>query len=286
MSFVLKKSIFKYLILCFCLFLVAIAYNLFIVPINLVAGGPGGIGIIVEFLFGIDRSIVVFIVSLFMFLIAVIFLDKEQVIASLIVTIVFPLAIELTSSVSITVDDSHTLVMTLFGAIITGISNGMVLNIGLNSGGFAALCKMIYKYTKISIPFVNFILNGIVVVLGAYFIGVNMILYALIYLFVLKYVSERVMLGSSSNKTFKIISEKYEEIEKFIHDELFHDVTIYDTTGYYTGNKSKLIMVVVPTSEFITLKDYIKKIDKNAFIFVVNTYEVDKQDIAIRKEKE
>ena len=102
------------------------------------------------------------------------------------------------------------------------------------------------------------------------------------FIVVLRYVSEKVILGVSRNKTFKIISNKYEKIEKYIH-LLGHDVTLYDTVGSYKGDKKKLIMAVIPTSEFINVKDYVKSIDKNAFIFVTNTYEVGMQDESIRK---
>ena len=110
-----------------------------------------------------------------------------------------------------------------------------------------------------------------------------MVLYAIFYIVVLKIVSERVMLGSSNNKTFKIISHKYLDIQKFIQNELGHDVTLYDTVGVYGGEKEKLLMSVIPTNEFVLLKEYIKEMDKNAFIFITDTYDTGGKDVSIRK---
>ena len=42
-------------------------------------------------------------------------------------------------------------------------------------------------------------------------------------------------------------------------------------------------MTVIPTSEFTILRDYVKSVDKNAFIFITDTYEAKRQDVMINK---
>ena len=274
----------KYLKFLIALVLIAVSYNLFIVPIKLVAGGAGGLGILFNNLFGISPSFVIFLVSFVMFLLALIFLDFDDVCSTLFVTIVYPVLVRVTSDISniITIDTHHILIMVLFGAILTGVGQGFIFKDGLNIGGFSILSKVIYKYTKFSITLCNAVINGIIIVLGAFFIKFSMILYAIVFIVVLRYVSERIILGVSNNKTFKIISSKYVKIEKYIHS-LGHDVTVYNTIGAYKGDKKKLLMTVVPTSEFILLRDYVKSVDKKAFVFITNTYETARQDESIRK---
>lgn len=274
----------KYLKMVAALLLIAVSYNLFITPIHLVAGGAGGLGILFNNLFGIDPSIVIFLVSFLMFLLALFTLDFEEILSILFVTIIYPLLVKSTSGISsiIVIDSGHILVMVLFGAILTGIGQGLIFRDGLNIGGFSILAKIIYKYTKLSVTYSNAVINGIIILLGAFFIKTSLVLYAIIYVFVLRYVSERIVLGASNNKTFKIISTKYKQIEKYIYS-LGHDVTLYETVGSFKGDKRKLIMSVIPSSEFINVKDYVKSVDKSAFIFVTNTYEVGMQDDAIRK---
>ena len=91
-------------------------------------------------------------------------------------------------------------------------------------------------------------------------------------------------MGISTNKTFKIISNQYLKIEKFIEESLKHDVTIYDTYGVYDGKDKKLLMTVIPSSEFVILKDFVKSVDNNAFVFVTDKYEAKGQDVLISKE--
>lgn len=274
----------KYLKMVVALLLIAISYNIFVVPINLVAGGAGGLGVLFYNLFGIEPSIVIFLVSFLMFILAAFILDFEDVLSILLATIIYPLFVKATGNISnvISIESGHTLMMVLYGAILTGIGQGLIFKDGLNIGGLSILAKIISKYTKISLTFCNLLINGIIILLGAYFIKLSLVLYALVYVFVLRYVSERIILGASTNKTFKIISTKYKKIENYIHS-LGHDVTLYETVGSFKGEKKKLIMTVIPSSEFINVKDYVHSIDKKAFIFVTNTYEVGMQDDAIRK---
>lgn len=267
------------------LLILAICYNLFICSIHLVSGGAGGLGVLFNYLFDIEPSLVVFFVSFLMFVLAFIFLNSDQVVSTFFVALVYPLMVKATSGITdiVFIDTSHVLLIVLFGAIFSGIGQGYIFKIGLNFGGFSVLAKIVNKYTKISVTMVNAVINGIIVVVGGFVFGIVMVLYAIIFIVISRYVSEKIMLGISSSKTFKIISSKYDIIEKFIYDNLGHDVTIYDTYGAYLNDDRKLIMVVVPTGEFLVLRDYVKSVDKSAFMFIADTYEVKGQDISINK---
>ena len=218
-----------------------------------------------------------------MFVLSFLFLDADQVVSTFFVAIVYPLMVRATSGISgiIGIDTSHVLVIAVFGAILSGLGQGYIFKLGLNFGGFSVLAKIINKYTKISVTLINAIINGVIVMFGAYYFGISMLFYAILFIVISRYVSEKIMLGISFNKTFKIISSEYLLIEKFIYEELGHDVTVYDTYGAYSKGDIKLLMVVIPSSEYGILKEYVKSVDRSAFIFVADTYEASGQDISI-----
>lgn len=275
----------KYVIFAWCEFFLAFAYNLFLVPNNLVTGGSGGIGIVLKATFGIEPALVVFIFCALMVLLSILFLDADQILPTLFVAIFYPLFIKITANIDslIVIKDNTILLMTIFGGIVTGFFQGQVLKIGLNFGGLSVIAKVLYKYTKLSVTLTNAILNGLIVVIGGFVIGAEMVLYAIVFLIILRGVSERVVLGSSKNKTFKIVTNKHKQVENFIEKKLGHDVTIYDTYGAHDGDDKKLIMTVVPTSQFTLLRDYVKSVDKKCFIFITDTYALEGQDKAISK---
>lgn len=274
----------KYIFLTIFLLGIAIVYNMFLIPIHLVAGGTGGLGILINKLIGIEPSLVIFLASSLMFLLASLFLEIKQVFSTLYIVIMYPVMVKLVSLINFngifTGEDTLTLV--LISAIITGFFQGSIFKMGFNIGGLSVIANIFNKYFKTSITFVNLIINGIIVLLGTGIFGISNLLYAIIYLIISRVISERVILGTSRNKTLKIISSEYKKIEKYLHEGLLHDATLYDTYGAYKDKKRKLIMTTIPNSDLIILKDYVKSIDKNAFIFVSDTYEVEKQDIVLK----
>ena len=127
--------------------IIAIAYIVFILPVNLVAGGAGGIGVLFNALFSVDPAFVVFVISFFMFVLAFLFLDAEEVVATLFVAIVYPLFLKAFQGVDqiLLVDDSHMLILVVFGAIITGFGQGSIFKLGLNFGGLSVLSKVSFS---------------------------------------------------------------------------------------------------------------------------------------------
>lgn len=59
-----KKELKRILMLIFSLFFSAIVYNLFLLPVNLVTGGAGGIATITNYVYGIDPALMILVISL------------------------------------------------------------------------------------------------------------------------------------------------------------------------------------------------------------------------------
>lgn len=274
----------RYIILTIGLFISAVCYNLFILPLDIVTGGTSGIATIFNYLFEIDPSLTIFLLSFLLFIICYCSLGQDDTIAMGFITVVYPLFIKATSGVDqiFLISQDSVLLLAIFIGLISGISNGLMLKTGLNTGGFSIISKTIAKKRKSSVTKVNFIINVIIVIIGGFIFGINKVLYAIIILYISKIVSDKILLGISKNKTFYIISKKYQEIEDVLLEELHHDVTIFNTKGKFLDERQKAIMVVIPTSESIILKEIIKELDSNAFIIVSDSYEVNGQDVKVR----
>lgn len=280
-----KSNFSRYLYLTLSLLISSVGYNLFIRTFNIVAGGTGGLAIIAERLFGIDSAITIFVVCILLVIISFIFLGKEESIAGLYIAIVYPIFVYLTSFLVgyFHLSEDNILLAVIFGGIISGIGNGMNYQTGLNTGGFGIIAQIIQKRRHVDVAMVNFIINAIIVFIGGIVIGFDMVLYAIVMIYIMTFISQRVFIGISQNKLFYIISDKYEEITLFIKDELLHDVTLYDVKGEYLNKNRKMIMCVVPTSQYFILKNAIKEIDKEAFVFISDSYETGMQDIYLKK---
>ena len=65
-----KSSVKRHIEFIFGCLLIAISYNLFLAPNNIVAGGVGGLAIIVNYLTGLDNSIVILIADLLLLILS------------------------------------------------------------------------------------------------------------------------------------------------------------------------------------------------------------------------
>ena len=282
-----KDYVKRFAVLSFALFFAAINYNLFILPIGVVTGGTSGIATITKEMFNLDPSMIIFLLSFLVLIFSYLFLDKDDTVAAGFITIIYPLFIKATEGFSeiFLINYDEKLLVSIFAGVISGITNGIIYKTGLNTGGLGVISKIIGNKCKTSVAKVNFIINMLIVVLGSFVFGVNMIFYAGVILYINKIISERVLLGKSSNKMFYIISNKYREITNYFIDKLHHDVTVFNVKGKFSDKDKKNIMIIVPTFQYYLVKEEISKIDRKAFVTVTDNYEVKGQDIKINSVK-
>jgi len=81
------------------------------------------------------------------------------------------------------------------------------------------------------------------------------------------------MIGISNNKVFYIITDKPNDLKDAIMNKLHYLVTIVKARGGYSNKKKKMLMCVVPTIEYLKLKDLVSVIDKEAFFLIIDSYE-------------
>lgn len=267
------KRLIQFIIGCF---IVSVAYNIFIVDNKIVPGGVGGIAVIVNNLFGIENTITIIVLNIILLVLSFFLLGTEKTRKSILGTILFPLFIKLTENFNVwlEIDNTNILLSVLIGGILYGIGAGLVFKAGFTTGGTDILNQIISKYAKISIGKSMLISDGTIVLSSAIFFGLDIMLYSIVILYIISYISDRIILGISDNKMFYIITDKDEEIKGFILNKLKHGVTVFKAKGGYKKIKGNVLMTVLPTKDYYTLRTGIKEIDKTAFFIVTDSYEL------------
>jgi uncharacterized membrane-anchored protein YitT (DUF2179 family) len=108
---------------------------------------------------------------------------------------------------------------------------------------------------------------------SAFIFGFNSAIYAIIALLVTSYIVDKVIIGISNNKVFYIITDKTMEIREYIMNNLNYSVTLVNAKGGYSHKRKKMLMCVVPTIEYLKLKELVSEIDPKVFFLIVDTYE-------------
>lgn len=254
----------------------AIAFSIFFSPRNIVTGGTMGLSIIFEDLFAINPSFTVFIVSFVFLLLGYILLGKTYAIKTIFGVVMLPIFMEFSSIFQsfLDVSNSSLFLVAIFGGIMMGLGNGMIVRSGYSVGGFQTIYQIFYKYFGVSIGRSTLWINGLLIVVSGFFYGFSMSLYAVIGLYVSSVVTDKVMLESSVNKTFYIVTERDKEISQFIKENLGYGSTVVNARGGYTNDKKKVLICAIPTRQYYQLKEVVRSIDEDVFFLITDTYEI------------
>lgn len=271
-----KNKLKRYFELVIGILLIAIAFNLFLLPNELVFGGVSGLSIIVSKFITIDASTFIMIASLLLLVVSFLVLGKNDTKASIVGSILFPIFVNITANIGeyIKLDTGNVLLSAVFGGIIYGFGAGLVFKAGFTTGGTDIINQILSKYLHMSMGNAMLISDGLIVVLGGFFFGATKLMYALIVIYIIGLMTDKVLLGISNSKAFYIITNEDEKIRDYLLNELHHGVTIFSVKGGYTHKKDEVILCVVPTREYYRVKEGIHEIDSEAFFVVCDAYEV------------
>lgn len=272
-----KKKVGKRItMLVVSLFFSAIVYNLFLLPVNLVTGGAGGIATITNYVYGIDPALMILIVSITCALLSLMYLGPEVTAVTVLASVLYPFFVKITEPLTdiIQMDYSDMFTITLFAGVLNGIANGIMYKTGYNNGGLPVISQILEKYCKIPIAKTSAVINITVVLIGGVFFGSTNVMYAIILIYLNSIIINKVLLGISNNKAFYIITSEEDQIKNYIIRTLGHSVTVFDVKGGFLNKKNKVVLTVVPSREYYRVTEGIKIIDKDAFFVVTDAYEV------------
>lgn len=260
------------------LIILSSTYNIFIVPNNLVYGGISGLAVVTKNI--IEPSLFILGVNLVLLILSFAFLGKEKTLGSIGGIFLYPLFIKLTSGINsvVAIDNTDTMLNVLFAGVLTGVALGIILKNGFSTGGTDILSQIFSKIFKLPIGKCLFAIDGIIIIVGSFFLGGSSMMIKLMYAVVLVYIhslmTDRIILGISNNKAFFIVTHKEEEVRKYILDSLNNGVTVLKAKGGYEDHKKNVLLCVVPAKHYFRLKEGIALIDQDAFFVVTDAYEV------------
>ena len=138
-----QRSWMRWLVFLAGLEIIAISINLFYGPINIAAGGSTGISILVDAVWGINRSITVFVVNGLMLILAAIFLGKKTTQNIALGSLLLPVLMEVTPSFKAVNND---LLAVIYGGALMGLGVSLLYRVNASSGGTTIPPMILKKY--------------------------------------------------------------------------------------------------------------------------------------------
>lgn len=268
----MKDTVSEYIFVIVGAAIIAVGFNVFLLPNQVASGGVSGISTILNGLFGWNAGIIQYAFNIPLFIAGVLVLGKKFGVKSFIGTITLPALVILTSGWEPWT--LNPLLGAIFGGIVVGSGLGIVFKGKASTGGTDLLAQIITKFTGLTLGTSVLMIDGIIAVSAALVFDLEKGLYAIIGLYVTTKTIDIIQLGFSQSKMAYIITNMEEEMREAIYREVNRGVTKLPAFGGYTGEEKTFLMVVVYQTEFTKLKQVVKMVDPTAFVVVSDAYEV------------
>ncbi|MBI5805645.1 YitT family protein [candidate division TA06 bacterium] len=272
----LSKVIWDFFMITVGCALMALSYDLFLVPHKIAPGGAAGISTILHYLFKLPVGVVIFAVNIPLFIWGMLEFGKKFGFRTIYAVFVTSFLTDFLQAVfHFKAATQNAILAAVYGAILLGIGLGLAFRHQATTGGSDIVAQIISKYSNatpgIGIIMVDFF---IIVLAGLTFRSVDLALYGLITLYISSRILDVILEGWSYNKAAYIISDQHQLIRGEVVLEMNRGGTMWVGKGFYKGTERTILFCVVSRRELVQLKEIVSLLDPKAFMVVTDVKEV------------
>lgn len=251
----------------------AVNMKTFVKAGGLFPGGFAGVALLIQGIgeqfmgISIPYTAVNLLLNVIPILIGFKFIGKKFTISSCIFIFLTSVLTDLIPQQAITYD---TLLISIFGGLINGLSMSLCLIGNTSTGGTDFIA--IYFSEKKGRDIWNVVLaaNACVLVIAGMLFGWDAALYSIIFQFTSTQVVQMLHKRYKKNTLF-IVTSKPDEVYENIRHLTRHSATRFEGKGCYSGSPLTLLYAVVSQEEAKTLVKAVHEIDKMAFVNIIKT---------------
>ena len=280
------KNIFNefkdYFFITLGLMMYTIAFTVFLMPYEIVAGGVTGLSAIIYYATGFHLENTCIIINMLLLIVALkvlgfrFMMKTIYAIFTLYFLLMFAQAIMPTQPNGLPIKllgEGQDFMSMIIGCVITGIALATVFLHNGSTGGTDIIAASVNKYHNVSLGSVLITVDFCIIgscmffpQFGDYIERAHKVMFGFCVMALENFVLDYVMNARRQSVQFMIFSEKWQEIANAIGTEMNHGVTILDGHGWYTGRKMKVLCILAKKNESVYMFRLIKMIDPNAFV--------------------
>lgn len=252
--------------------LVGLAYNIFLLPAKIAAGGLSGVSTILYELYEWSPAYTQVVMNIPIFIVGWITLGKEFSGRTVLGTFWVPFIIWLSKDIPITV--TNPLLGSLYGGIILGVGLGIVYQGNGSTGGTAAIAQIVKKFTNMSSGYSQLIVDGVVVTSSLIVFNLELTLFALAAIYITSKAIDVVQLRTAATKLVMIITNEEEKIQTLIKSGIDRGLTKVRSVGGYTNQSQTMILCVAEKQEAFYLRKILQEEEPNAFVIFLDASDI------------
>ena len=266
-------------------FIFAFAWEGFMIPNGLSAGGMMGLCTVLQYATGgaIQAQYSYIVVNAVLIIIAVLVMGIGFGFKTIYSIVVSTLAMQLLGGMEFLhcipgqfFYVRETLLIPVIAGVLEGVGIGMVIRYGGSTGGTDIVALMINKYWPVSLSKAFLIMDFFIIALILFLPGKTFadMIYGVVEIVLFSSVLDTVVAGQKSSYQLMVFSDHYQKIADHIINDLERGVTVLKAQGWYTKLDKNVLLILISKKELPNLMKEIKNTDPRAFMSVSPTSSV------------
>ena len=245
--------------------LTGFAIGSFLTPNKIVGGGASGISTIIYHTLGVQPGLSFFIINIFFLLAGLKVLGRGFVFKTLLGISLLSIFTEIFNLFPIYTE--NLILAVLFGGALYGIGIGTAFAAGASTGGTDILGRIIQtKFSTVPIGKMLLFVDGIIILISLIiFRNVELVLFGVLTLLISSYSIDLVINKLNVSKIAFVITDKGEEISKYLISTSPRGVTLIDVHGVYSDTDKNMLFCALKESETEEFQKKILSIDPTSF---------------------
>lgn len=271
-----KKVLKEYFIITVSTLLIVIGVYFFKFPNNFTFGGITGLSVVLGRISVLTPSTVNMILNMLLLVLGFVFLGKpfgiKTVYASMLLSVCLS-ALERFYPMNKPLTNDPMLEL-IFAVALPAFGSAILFNINASSGGTDIVAMILRKYTSIDIGRA-LMWSDLLITLSACFVfDIKTSLFSLLGLMTKSLVIDNVIESINLAKYFNVVCSNPDIICNFIVTKLNRSATVCDAQGAYSHTHKYIIYTALKRPQAIQLRQFIKRVEPDAFILITNTSEI------------
>lgn len=256
--------------------LVTVAVYFFMLPLHVVVGSMTGLALVLAQIVPVPISALTLLLNVLCLIAGFLLVGREFGVKTVYASLLQPLFLRgfellFPGQPSLTGD---LLLDTLGFLVLVSIGQAVIFQSQASSGGLDIIAKIMNKYLHIEIGRAVSV-AGIVIVMSAIIVyDSKIVILGLLATYFNGILVDEYIGGFQRKKRVCVLSDKYEELRKYIHCELKRGATLYRALGSYEEIERIELVTILTKSEYARLMRQIRKTDPEAFVTISTVSEV------------
>ena len=248
----------------------AIAFNRILLVNSMVAPGFGGLATVIYNLTGMNIQIMLIILAVPVFIWSFFHYEKKQIFYAAFSYFIFTFYI---GFIDIIIPPFKTdpIVAAVAGGIVLGFAGGIIMKQRVANGPEAIIGMYLKDKRGITIGSYFLVLNSVVIFSSIIYGDLTLIIYSFISNYIQSVITDWVMIGGKKYYNVSVMSDRYLDITEFVRKELKRGVTFIQGMDTANVKKKMLIQTVVSKHELVTLRDYVKSLNDDSFVYATQS---------------